>query len=55
MPRPKFYNCDFHVHTTVTKCYKDKIAIPDTIVNAALDKGLNAIAIAVHKSSRWNS
>jgi len=50
MAGTQFYNCDFHIHTPVSKCYKDKTVTADAIVKTALDKGLNAIAITDHNS-----
>jgi ABC-type lipoprotein export system ATPase subunit len=50
MPGSKLYHCDFHIHTPTSLCYKDKTATPEKIVKAALDKGLDAIAITDHNS-----
>jgi len=44
------YKCDFHIHTPISKCYKDKSVTPDGIIQAALGKGLDAIAITDHNS-----
>lgn len=50
MAGTRFFNCDFHIHTPISKCYKDRSATPDAIIKAALDKGLSAIAITDHNA-----
>lgn len=50
MPGSELYRCDFHIHTPTSLCYKDKTTTPEAIVKAALDKGLDAIAITDHNS-----
>jgi predicted metal-dependent phosphoesterase TrpH len=50
MPGSELYRCDFHIHTPTSLCYKDKTATPEAIVKAALDKGLDAVAITDHNS-----
>jgi hypothetical protein len=50
MPGSELYCCDFHIHTPTSLCYKDKTATPEVIVKAALDKGLDAIAVTDHNS-----
>jgi ABC-type lipoprotein export system ATPase subunit len=50
MPGSQLYQCDFHIHTPTSLCYKDKTATPEAIVQAAVGKGLNAIAITDHNS-----
>jgi ABC-type cobalamin/Fe3+-siderophores transport system ATPase subunit len=50
MAGSQFYNCDFHVHTPASLDYKDKSATPESIVQTAIENGLNAIAITDHNS-----
>lgn len=41
----KWYKCDFHVHTTASKCFANKDVTPQEWVNAAIEKGLNCVAV----------
>ncbi len=48
-----FYKLDLHVHTPASKCYLDKKQKAAQIVQAALDMGLNGIAITDHNNAAW--
>lgn len=48
MPGARYRKIDLHIHTPKSKCYKDKGAQPEDIVNTALATGLEAIAITDH-------
>ena len=48
-----FYKLDLHVHTPASKCYLDKKQTAAQIVQAALDKELNGIAVTDHNNAAW--
>ncbi len=48
---PGFRKLDLHIHTPESACYGDKTVLPEQIVSAALDAGLDAIAITDHNTS----
>jgi predicted metal-dependent phosphoesterase TrpH len=41
---------DLHIHTPASTCYGDKSVIPEKIVEAAIEVGLEAIAITDHNT-----
>jgi ABC-type cobalamin/Fe3+-siderophores transport system ATPase subunit len=47
--------CDLHVHTPISRCYKEKEIQPIDIVNTAIDKELDIVAITDHNSEGWFS
>lgn len=47
-----FYKLDLHVHTPASKCYLQKENTAEQIVQAALDKGLDGIAITDHNTAQ---
>jgi ABC-type cobalamin/Fe3+-siderophores transport system ATPase subunit len=49
----KLYKCDLHIHTPVSKCYKQSDIVPEDIVNTAIERGLNVIAITDHNTEEW--
>lgn len=49
----KLYKCDLHIHTPVSKCYKQSDVVPEDIVNTAIKRGLNVIAITDHNTEEW--
>ncbi len=49
----KWYKCDFHLHSPASKCFEDKSVTPEQWVQAALDKGLDCVAITDHNSAEW--
>jgi histidinol phosphatase-like PHP family hydrolase/DNA repair ATPase RecN len=49
----RFRKLDLHTHTPASKCYKYPDHTPDEIVQAAIDKSLDAIAITDHNSAGW--
>ena len=53
MPGLQFYKLDLHTHTPKSNCYLDKAHTPEQIVQAAIDKGLAAIAITDHNTAEW--
>lgn len=53
MPGLKFQKLDLHVHTPASKCYRQRDHTPEQIVQAALDRGLAAIAITDHNTAEW--
>lgn len=44
---------DFHIHTPASKDFVDKNVTPEQIVNQALEKNLDAIAVTDHNSAEW--
>lgn len=48
-----FKKVDLHLHTPASKCFRDKTVTPQQVVDAALAKGLSAIAITDHNSGAW--
>lgn len=53
MPGLRFRKLDLHTHTPASRCYLRKDDTPEMIVQAALDKGLSAIAITDHNTAEW--
>jgi DNA repair ATPase RecN len=51
MPGTKFYNCDLHIHTPKSLCYKDKEVTPEMIIKKAIEQKLDIIAITDHNSN----
>jgi ABC-type lipoprotein export system ATPase subunit len=49
----KFKKLDLHLHTPASKCFADKTVTPEGIVQAALAKGLDGIAVTDHNSGAW--
>src|SRR5579864_622062 len=49
----RFYKADFHIHTPKSSDYKDKAIMPVDVVNGALSKGLDMIAVTDHNSAEW--
>lgn len=48
-----FYKLDLHVHTPASRCYLDKKQTPEQIIQAALDMGLQGIAVTDHNNAAW--
>jgi PHP family Zn ribbon phosphoesterase len=48
-----FKKLDLHLHTPASKCFRDKTVTSKQVVEAALAKGLSAIAITDHNSGAW--
>lgn len=46
----RWYKCDFHLHTTASQCFKDQNVTPEQWVKAAIDNGLNCVAITDHNN-----
>lgn len=46
----RWYKCDFHLHTTASKCFQDQSVTPQQWVKAAIDNGLNCVAITDHNN-----
>jgi len=49
----KFYTCDLHIHTPASKCYKEKNVTAEDIVETAINKKIEIIAITDHNSEGW--
>lgn len=44
----RWYKCDLHLHTTASKCFQEQDVTAEQWVNAAIEKGLNCVAITDH-------
>jgi hypothetical protein len=53
MPGLHFHKLDLHTHTPASKCYLHKDHTAEQIVQAAIEKGLEAIAITDHNTAEW--
>jgi len=49
----RFKKLDLHLHTPASKCFADRAVTAENIVQAALSKGLDGIAITDHNSGEW--
>jgi len=49
----KFKKFDLHIHTPASDCFADKSIKAEQIVQEALKKGINAIAITDHNTGKW--
>jgi predicted metal-dependent phosphoesterase TrpH/energy-coupling factor transporter ATP-binding protein EcfA2 len=47
----RWFKCDFHLHTTASKCFQDKEVTPDQWVDKAIEMGLNCVAITDHNTA----
>lgn len=48
----KWYKCDFHLHSTASQCFKDRTVTPEQWVDAAIEAGLNCVALTDHNTGR---
>lgn len=46
----KWYKCDFHLHTTESKCFEDSTVTPEQWVERVKEQGLDCIAITDHNT-----
>lgn len=53
MPGLQFKKIDLHLHTPASKDFNDKTVTPEQLVRAAIDKGLDAIAVTDHNTAEW--
>lgn len=49
----QFHKLDLHVHTPASNCFLNKSQTAEGIIQAAIDKGLDGIAITDHNSAEW--
>ena len=47
----RWYKCDFHLHTTASKCFQDTAVTPEQLVDEAIEKGLHCVAITDHNTA----
>src|SRR6476660_1661078 len=52
-PGARFYAADPHLHTPASHDYRDKSAIARDVVGAALQAGLDVVAVTDHNSAEW--
>lgn len=48
-----YIKLDLHVHTPASRCYKNKKQTPEEITQAAINSGLQGIAITDHNTGEW--
>lgn len=48
-----FKKLDLHVHTPASNCFNNKKVTPEEIVQSAISKNLDAIAITDHNTGEW--
>ena len=53
MKGARFYKVDFQVHTPASKCYEEKQVTAEQIVQGAIAKGLEIIAITDHNDTTF--
>jgi ABC-type cobalamin/Fe3+-siderophores transport system ATPase subunit len=53
MALAKWWKIDFHTHTPESRCFPNKNITPKEWINAALDAGLNTVAVTDHNSVGW--
>lgn len=51
MPGTRFFNCDLHIHTPISPCYKDNTVTSEMIIKEVIEKKLDVIAITDHNSN----
>ena len=49
----RWFRCDFHVHGPKSDDYKPKTDTPEIWLQAAIDAGLDCVAITDHNSGEW--
>jgi hypothetical protein len=49
----KFRKMDLHTHTPASRCFLDKTIQPEDYVKAAIDSGLDAVAVTDHNCGVW--
>ena len=53
MALARWWKIDFHTHTPESTCFYNKEITPKQWVQAALDKGLDAVVVSDHNSLNW--
>jgi energy-coupling factor transporter ATP-binding protein EcfA2 len=46
----RWFKCDFHLHTTKSKCFHDQTVTPEQWVDRAIEQGLDCVAVTDHNS-----
>jgi len=46
----KWYKCDFHLHTTTSKCFQDQSVTAEQWVQKAIEQGLDCVAVTDHNT-----
>jgi energy-coupling factor transporter ATP-binding protein EcfA2 len=50
----RWYKCDFHLHTSESKCFKEReIVTPEQWVQEAINKELDCVAVTDHNSGQY--
>lgn len=49
----RWYKCDLHIHTPVSKCFADSHVTAEHWVQACIDKGLEVVAVTDHNSGNY--
>lgn len=53
MALAKWWKVDFHTHTPDSTCFYNKSITPKEWIQAAIDKGLDAVVVSDHNSLNW--
>jgi PHP family Zn ribbon phosphoesterase len=46
----RWFKCDFHLHTTASKCFQDDTVTAEQWVKKAIDAGLDCVAVTDHNT-----
>lgn len=49
----RWYKCDLHLHTPASECFEDKTVTEGQWVNAAIEAGLQCVAVTDHNTGAW--
>lgn len=47
----QWYKCDFHLHTTASKCFNNRDVTPNQWVTKAVEMGLDCVAVTDHNNA----
>ena len=46
----RWFKCDFHLHTTASKCFQDKTVTAEQWVDRVIEQGLDCVAVTDHNT-----
>lgn len=49
----RWYKCDLHLHTPASECFEDKTVTAEQWVDAAIENGLQCVAVTDHNTGAW--
>lgn len=50
-PGAKWYKCDLHIHSSASKCFEDEQKSIESLLDCAIENGLDCIAITDHNTA----